>query len=304
LKILVLYNPVSGAGRAAAGAQQAKQWLKAAGHEVSLVQTSKEPTSTWLDEPLSQHQALIVAGGDGTVRMAAESSCRTPTPMYQLPLGTENLLAREFGMENKEAALIGAIKRFQVQAADVGSANADRFLLMASVGFDAEVAHELAVCRGESISLLTYLRPMWSCLLRWQPPHLQISVDGVRIDDGGSGFVIVANSRHYGFRFNPCDRASMCDGKLDVAYFPAASRRQLIDWALRCRTRRQFRHPKFVYTLGRKVTIISKTRQRYQLDGDPAGLPYVETSTRPESSAGLWQLDIEVRPGALPVLVP
>src|SRR5688572_2084966 len=182
---------------------------------------------------MAQVDLLVVVGGDGAVRLAAASASRAGVPIYHFPSGTENLFAREFGMNQSKKLLISAIEQFEVRSVDVGVANGLLFLSMVSVGYDAEVVHDLAARRGDSISHLSYVIPILTQLKRWQPPHLEVTVDGKPVSETCPGFVVVANSKHYGWQLNPAGRASMSDGLLDVAYFPACSRRELIGWAWR-----------------------------------------------------------------------
>ena len=304
-KIVLIFNPISGAGRAGAGARQVADRLGALGHEVVSIPTQLVPPSQWLDPALHHAALLLIAGGDGAVRMAAPSASRTGTPIYHLPFGTENLFAREFGMDGSPATLDRALDRFEVRHVDMGIANGRTFLLMASVGFDAEVVHDLAARRGASISHLSYVPPILGQLRRWRPPHLEITVDGQHLNTDGPGFVVVANSRQYGWRLNPAGRASMSDGVLDVAFFPARSRRALIGWAIRCRLQNHFNHANLIYRTGQSVAITCAAPVRYQLDGDPPGVVHeMNPGTPHEPSDQPLLLKIGISPAALPVLIP
>jgi diacylglycerol kinase family enzyme len=305
-RIIVLCNPISGAGRALAAGRAVVDCVHAHGHVASIASTQLSPPLEWLDSLLKDVDLLVVAGGDGAVRLAADSAVRSQTPIYHLPFGTENLFAREFGMDRDPQKLCTAIERFKTRQVDVGVANGRIFLLMASVGFDAEVVHDLSSRRGDSISQFSYLRPIAAQLWRWRPPQLEVVVDGQRIDDGGPGFVVVANSMQYGWRLNPGARADMQDGQLDVAYFPASSRLQLVAWAIRCRMQRHIQHPRLAYQTGRNVTISSAAPQHYQLDGDPPdqAREFGSALDVAANQSGDFRLEIGIMPTALKVLLP
>ena len=298
MRILVLFNPISGGGRAERAASEISRELRAACHEVTTATTQPKPASEWLDPQLAGVELLVVAGGDGAMRLASAAAVRTGTPVYHLPLGTENLFAREFGMDRRVSTLLNAIATHDIRTVDVALANGEQFLLMASVGLDAEVVHDLASCRGASISHSSYLAPIWRQLRLWRPCCLEITVDGRRIDNGGAGFVVVVNCRQYGWRLNPASSASMFDQLLDVVYFPARSRMQLLHWAARCRFNRHVGTKGLAYERGRHVQVRSQAFCRYQLDGDPAGPAKCSTPTMPLG------LDIRLVPSALRVLVP
>lgn len=300
MRVMVLFNPISGRGRGAAAAQELAAALTTAGHVAVCTPTRMEPAESWLDPVLRDVELAVIVGGDGAVRMAGAAAARTNTPIYHYPCGTENLFAREFRMDRVPATLLRAIVRCRVQRIDIATANGRVFLLMLSIGIDAEVVHDLASTRGRSISHWTYLRPMVRQFLQWKPRSMRIDVDGQRVVDGLPGFVIVANSRQYGWRFNPAGRASMSDGLLDVVFFPARGRLELLHWALTCRMQRHLDHPRLMYRTGREVIIASDRAMKYQLDGDPPEAVEGECAADEDG----WSLNATIRPGVLPVLVP
>jgi diacylglycerol kinase family enzyme len=274
MRIVIVFNPISGSGRAAGAAERAALRLRAAGHEARTLTTRLEPTCDWLDPALIESRAdlLVVAGGDGAMRMAAPAACRCDVPVYHLPLGTENLFAREFGMDASPETLVKAIERQNIRMVDVGLANGRWFLLMASVGFDAEVVRELASTRGGSIRKSTYIAPIIRTMRAWTPPILSVQVDGQQLVSDEPGMAVAANSRQYGWRIDPAGRADISDGLLDVVFMPARSLPAVVMWTLRCRLRRQFRHRGLKFARGRHVTVTSDRVHHYQLDGDPPGV--------------------------------
>lgn len=293
MRVLVLYNPISGAGRSIGVAERVRDAATGDGHRATLAPTRLAPTTEWLDPMLAEHDALVVVGGDGAVRMASGAAGRTDTPLYHFPAGTENLFAREFGFDRRMSRVLGALRGGRVQRVDVGLANDQRFLLMASVGFDAEVVRDLASRRTGSITHASYVAPIIRQLWRYAPPVLRIEVDGATVVSAGRGMVVVANSRQYGQRLDPARRASMCDGRLDVVFLPAPRRRDVLAWMVRCRRGRHLRRPELGYWTGGKVRVVSMPAGPFQLDGDA-----------PRNDDVTGELVLELRAGWLPVLVP
>src|SRR5690606_33749241 len=89
MKILLLSNPVSGGGHAAAMAGRLAERLVSAGHEVCSEPTRLEPPETWLDALAADAELLVAVGGDGTVRLVAPSAARIGVPVTHFPAGTE-----------------------------------------------------------------------------------------------------------------------------------------------------------------------------------------------------------------------
>ena len=243
--------------------------LEEAGHEVVCVETALEPAERWLDPCVCECDVVVVVGGDGAVRIAANSAARLNKALYHFPGGTENLFAREFGMDRTVGRLVSALDRFDTKTIDLAAANGAMMVLMTSIGFDAEVVHDLAAHRGKSISHLSYLPPMTRQLLRWKPSELTIMVDGREIVHQRRGFVVVANSRQYAARLNPAWRASMDDELLDVLFLPVTGKRALVRAMVLHGLKRQDRLKETIYDRGRQVVIHSAEPVHYQVDGDP-----------------------------------
>ncbi len=291
--VLILYNPVSGGGRARQAAGRLADTLRGAGHETVAKATRREPGDGWLDDLLRDAAVLVVVGGDGAVRAASGAAARAGTPLYHVPYGTANLFAAEFGMERKPATLLAALERLDVRWVDVGEADGEPFVLMASVGFDAEVVHDLAARRGDSISYLTYAGPLMRQLKAWEPPTLSVKIDGrpVELDPPARGTIIVANARRYAFGLNPAPDADMTDGLLDVLYLPMATRRSVLAWMAKLRFGRRRDGKGVIVRRGATVEIRCEQPRRLQLDGDPAG-------------TNAQAINLSIRPGVLPVLTP
>jgi diacylglycerol kinase family enzyme len=290
--MLILFNPISGGGRAERAAGNLATSLRAAGHTADLVATRREPDDDWLAQRLADVSLLVVVGGDGTVRAAAGAAIRTRTPLYHVPFGTANLFAREFGMDRHIRTLYRAIDHFTVRWVDTGVADGEGFVLMASVGYDAEVVHDLAAHRGRSISYLSYAGPLLRQLRRWQPATMSLVIDGRSA--GGPptpGTVVVANARGYAFGLNPARNADMADGLLDVVFFPTASRWQLLTWLVKLRLGGPLEDPAMVVGRGATVQIECDRPQRLQLDGDA-----------PVDLTARTLFSLSVRPRVLPIL--
>ncbi len=198
MRILLQLNPISGRGRAAAAAEDLERALRRRGHETDRCVKIDDLTSAACGRDL-----LVVLGGDGSVRQAASAVRGTDTPIYQVPCGTANLFAREWGMDRSPRTLLAAIEQGRSCRLDLARANGRDFLLMASMGFDAEVVADLARHRTGPISMLDYVPPLLRQWWRFEAPTLELSLDGERLDADGIGLVVVGNCRQYACRLDP-----------------------------------------------------------------------------------------------------
>lgn len=276
MKVLITFNPVAGKGRASGAAHMISQHIE--GHrlqdgrviEVVLLETRLDPVGEWLTPHFKDLDLLVVLGGDGAVGMLAPSALEAGLPIFHYPTGTENLFSREFGMQADPGHLLNAIEHGTIVETDVAEIGGTLMLLCASVGFDAEVVHDLASRRTGSISHLSYLMPLLRTLWRWKRLRSRVSI---AIDDGPfseplHGVLIIANSSQYALRLDPAAEASAMDGALDVVFLPANSRFQLVLWAIRCRLGAQRAHPRFFSARGSVLSVRCTPAARVQIDGD------------------------------------
>lgn len=76
---------------------------------------------------------VAVAGGDGTIRAAAQVLAGTGVPLLPIPAGTRNHFAREMGIEELEDAARAAADGVTCRV-DLGEVNGQRFVNNSSVG--------------------------------------------------------------------------------------------------------------------------------------------------------------------------
>jgi diacylglycerol kinase family enzyme len=273
--IAVLYNPISGAGRAQATAATMKDGLERAQCRVTMIPTQRGDPSEWLRPALTDDagrrvDAVVVAGGDGAVRLAARECARAEVPLWHAPCGTENLFARAFGMRSDAAAVVEAVRAQRTRRIDLGEADGEPFVIMASFGFDADVVHALASARTGAISHLSYAAPILRTIGAWRARDLSWIVDG-ESERLGEGMVVVGNLPDYGVRLNPAAEAVPDDGLLDAVFLPAPTPLAIASWVPWLRTGMHLRHPHIRQRRGRSIEIHADRPVRMQVDGDAAG---------------------------------
>lgn len=300
MRVVLVYNPLAGKGRASFWARSLEQSLRADGHEAVAVDVGPSGVPGRLEAELSRAEVLVVIGGDGTVQAHAPIAARFAVPLYQFPLGTENLFAREFGMDRDYRTLRDALAATNIVRVDLARCNGDPFLLMCSVGPDANIIHRLAAHRTGPISHMSYARHVIGELLRPSFKSLHIEADGHEVISGQAGLAVVANSRQYALRIDPAKDASMTDGMLDLVFFPVTKRIGLLKWLGLSRLRSQLVFPGALYMRASTISIRNgKMPLPFQLDGEAH-------STRELGGGALSasEVRIEIDPGVVPVLAP
>jgi len=265
-QIDVIFNKRSGAGRASSTARQLEKDLRGSDHEAKAIEIDKWPVDKHAD-------VLVVVGGDGTVKWAVECGLKANhlPPIVIAPLGTANLLSIHLNHRYERGKIASTIDTMiranKIKSIDLARANDEVMLLMAGIGFDADVVHDLAARRKGPITKLSYLRPIARSMLAFKPGEIEVEVDRKKIFKGPAA-VIVANIPEYGLGIPLAPDAKSDDGELDVVILPMETLlgavRQTISVALQHRILSTA-----ITARGKKIRI--EGNERVQIDGEACG---------------------------------
>lgn len=269
----VIANPFSGAGENQKRVGNLTRALQDRGL-VTIVKWDKKEGLEMINHPNLKEYCwcLVVAGGDGTV--GGVINHHLSVPMAVLPLGNENLLAKEFGYTLGEEALAEAIIRRQYSPFDVGSVNGRLFSLMLSVGIDAEIVHRVQNWRVTShrvkrVSHWSYVPRILSALRHYPYPMIHVTDDEGKTQSGA--MVMVTNLPRYGLNMSFIPGAKGDDGLLDYVIFKTPGSVQTLKYFLSIRGKRHLAREDVVFGKARGLKIISEVPAPVQIDGDPCG---------------------------------
>lgn len=123
----------------AAFSARAVELFEAHGHELETRVVAGSEIVAALDRAVTEAEALLVGGGDGTISTAAAICFRAEVPLGVIPAGTMNLFARTIGVPlgllNAVEALAGGV----VSEVDIATANGRPFIHQFSVGIHAKM---------------------------------------------------------------------------------------------------------------------------------------------------------------------
>ena len=215
--VAIQRNPISGKGNRASLLKDLMHQLKQKGIRPRLFSNRERMQERLKQTSLSDPPLCIVAaGGDGTVQ---EVINRYPDQSIAiLPLGTENLLARYLGIRKSGQFVAEMISQGTTREIDLCQIDDRKFILMASIGFDAAIVRDLSLNRTGPISYLSYLKPMWRTL--WSYPHEPLHITTAEGEQEITAYhVIVVNIPAYGLNLKFAPEARDQDGLLDIVLF-------------------------------------------------------------------------------------
>ena len=267
----VIYNPISGMGSARKKIAALKAGLERCGFRVQLAGTAHRGDATALASSLKQSTSLlVVVGGDGTLNEVINGLGPDSPNVAVLPTGTGNVMAKELVLPKNIDGICRMVSQGQSRKLDVATVGSRRFLLMASIGFDAQVTLILSSERKGCIGLHSYTGPIIRTLLRYRPPRLHVEIDGGRTSRVGS-LVIISNVSSYGGPLRVAPDAVPDDGLLDICVFKGNTRSGILRYFWGAWWGRTKMLDDVEYLRAREITVTSDRKVPVQADGDPAG---------------------------------
>ncbi len=253
----------------------------------TLVETTEDdPGFGQTREAVRNGARLVCAlGGDGTVRAVAQELVDTGVALGLLPGGTGNLLSRNLRLpidslaEAAAAAFSGRDRTIDVgwlvvdpdetqRAGDLrtGADNVHCFIVMAGVGFDAQIMKDAPEGVKERAGWVAYVASGGKHLTD-DPFSLELVVDGRTAVTGRARSVVVGNCGELTGGMVLLPDAEVDDAQLDVA---TISPENLTDWigvASRVLTSRAD-GPSLQRDRGRDLTVHVDPPQLCEVDGD------------------------------------
>lgn len=274
MRVQLIANPVAGR-QAETLIDEARQQLAHRGAIVELFLTEgRGDAERFAAQGASGgFDRIVAAGGDGTVNEVVNGMSAKSPPLAILPLGTTNVLALEIGLPKGLPAVCELALHGVPTAIHLGLADERRFVLMAGLGFDAQVVHAVDLKLKRRFGKGAYLASAWRCWRGVQDRLIEI------IDDRGQAHqgygAIISNARCYGGRFSLTPTASLFADRLQVCLVRQPGRLALMRAGLALLSGRPLPAPWGEHFHSRRLTV-SGAGVLVQIDGDAAGaLPRV-----------------------------
>ena len=286
---VVIRNPTSGRSLDERKLDVALNVARDAGWDVSVAVTERARHATEIarDAAARGVDVIIVNGGDGTINEVINGIAGTATALATLRGGTANVWAGEIHMERDPVRSMRQIVHGERRRIDLGRADGRCFLLMAGIGFDAEVVPGVSRRLKRVIGPFAYVVTGVAAIFRTRDRMARVRIDGAVLDMQAH-WMLVSNTRSYGGITNIMFRAEADDGLFDVGIMHRGGPWRTVIDGVRVLLKRHERSANIDYFKAREVEM-ETAGLAVQLDGDRWG----STPMR-----------FEVWPQALTVIVP
>jgi len=224
-----------------------------------------------------EFDAVVAAGGDGTVATAAYLLAETGIPLLPFPAGTANLLALNLASPAEPHALAKLMRESRLMDFDIGEielSDGSRrgFTMIAGAGYDATIMQGAEASK----KLLGPMAYFTSAFANPSPQFSKIAltIDGESVETQGVG-VLVVNFSKLQFDISVVHENMPRDGMFDIVVMNTHDAVGLIPALLSCMLDRGGEFPTRPGSLqvyrGREVTVESTPPLAVQYDGEVTG---------------------------------
>jgi len=264
-----------------------------AGHSMEVRTVDPKNIAAALDAAIaSRPGAVVIGGGDGTIKCAAQRLAGSDIALAILPLGTLNRTARDLGIPLDPAGAITALAAAEIVTIDVAEVNGHVFLCNSLMGLPPQISERRQELRGKIIParIAGYFGILRNILRARR--KIEMTIDDDKETRRVRAFSVAISNNPYSEEPSFVLRRNALDtGKLGLYISKHRSGLQLMWVLLRAAFGQWSGDPNFERLTAKTIVIHSKHRHmRLSNDGE------VERLDMP--------LQYRMRPRALRVLVP
>lgn len=282
--VVIIYNPLSGRGRAARVSQQACIELENFGWQVSRViptEYAGHAETQLTPEWCSKVDLIVIIGGDGTLREVVTGLIRANsiTCIGFIPMGNANVVAREVGIPlNSDQAIknlmAGTVISLDVGKFEFGIQSEQYFLAMIEIGQGAKIVHHVDRLRK---GRLRRLYQFWGDIIYLIGGLLSFfgrkpAPFTLKMDDSYASpnlrQAVVSCIRNYSKGWSMTPAAVFDDGLLDLVSSKSASILTFGRHMISASACKPFNAPFIYYGKGKSFDIESKSLLYVQVDGE------------------------------------
>lgn len=228
--ILFIVNPIAGGGKSEEFVPLIKESMEQSKRKYKIIMTRepKEAISLASYASMKGYETIVAVGGDGTINEVASGILSSGIgTLGIIPGGTGNDLARTLNIPNDPKKAIETILKGNKKKIDVGFANDNMFLNIASIGLDSEIVKNTEKIKSKIRGRFAYMLGLFNTLFKYRNKKIQVQLDNIIIDEEIMLFA-VGNGKYYGGGMKICPMAIIEDGYFHVCVVKKAPKIKLL----------------------------------------------------------------------------
>lgn len=282
-RLAVVVNPIAGQGRGRRRLERTVALLRRHA-AVDLFPTSRAGEGVAITREACARgvDAVIAAGGDGTINEVVNGLAGSDVPLGVIPLGTANVLAAELGIPQDPHRLAVLLLQGPVRRVWVGRADGRRFVAMASAGFDADVVRDVDSALKRRLGKGAFVIAALVGLARFKPKRLRVTAAGRTLD---ATQVLVAKAAKYGGNFVAAPAIGVDRPEFCVYAVDAPTRAGIVGLALALARGRLAEHRGVTMLHASEIALAAAGEAAIQADGELIGSLPMRIAIDPEQVA-------------------
>ncbi|WP_294823872.1 diacylglycerol kinase family protein [uncultured Flavobacterium sp.] len=215
-KCLLIVNPIAGGNDKTEIVNAVRGYAKNEGVALIEFETTGDDDENAIRSLYIEHrpERILVAGGDGTIKIVAEAVEHNDVVIGVLPAGSANGLSVDLELPNDLQGTLRIAFHGNVMEMDMVCINNKKSLHLSDIGVNAELIrnYEGSKIRGK----LGYALQAINTLTGLEPPfHATIEANGKKIETEAR-MVVIANTQRYGTGVTINPMGKMDDGKFEI----------------------------------------------------------------------------------------
>ncbi|RZJ35908.1 MAG: YegS/Rv2252/BmrU family lipid kinase [Flavobacterium sp.] len=214
--VIMVVNPISGDRDKAEFTMAAQTYAEAAGINLTIYETTGEDDIDKIARLYEKQkpQRVLVAGGDGTIKMVADALEKQDVILGILPAGSANGLSVDLGFPTTIAENVHIAFENDFMEIDMVCINSHKSLHLSDLGLNAEMIrnYENSTIRGKIGYVLQGVTTLADAPVQFTA---EITANGETISTEAK-MIVIANSQKYGTGVVINPKGKMNDGKFEI----------------------------------------------------------------------------------------
>jgi len=286
MKCLFIVNPASGAGQKD-WEQIIKDFFKDRSEEIEFFRLDKDADNKELLQKMITDvhpDRVVAAGGDGTVKMAAEIVMNENIPLGIIPAGSANGMAKELDIPLDPVAAIELSVTGEPKPLDLIFINDEYCIHLSDIGLNARMLEHFE--QSETRGFLGYGKALLKMLGRHQFMRLKVQANN-QVYKRNVVMAVIANASKYGTGALINPTGSPTDGEFEVVLVKRLGLLQLVKMIV---TGRPLGKNKTEVIKCKRMKLTASRPYPFQIDGE-----YRDKQK---------DINAVIEPGALQVIMP
>lgn len=291
----LIFNPASGQGNVEQELDLIKQHLQSEIHlnivftsaNVNVRDQAQEIVNKIKQSQEPEDSLVIASGGDGTVSGVAGALINSGIPLGIIPRGTANAFSVALGIPTHIAGACQIISRGITKVVDTAVCNEIPMLLLAGVGFEAEMVEKADRELKNNLGVVAYIFASIQQAREQALFEAEIEIDAEVITMEASAITIANAAPPTSVFAQGCGNVSFTDGLLDITVASSQTALEGLRVVTNLFTSALLKNPSdnknVLHVHGKSIKVKTNPPQKIVVDGEVIGTTPIEVKCLPKS---------------------